>query len=114
MASLFSHMSGKHADRTEPTGGRRRVGTDVHDLELRLDKAMLACEAMWTIMRDKFGLDDAQLAERINDIDLTDGKLDGKVRKPAVTCPKCGKNNARRFAKCMYCGTAIVSDELFS
>ena len=56
----------------------------------------------------------AQLAERINDIDLTDGKLDGKVRKPAVTCPKCGKNNARRFTKCMYCGTPIVTNDPFS
>ena len=113
MNSHFNQRS-DNIKNAEAKGEGRRTRTNVEELESRLDKAMLACEAMWTFMREKFGLDDAQLSERINDIDLTDGKLDGKVRKPAVTCPKCGKNNARRFAKCMYCGTAIVSDELFS
>ncbi len=37
-------------------------------------------------------------------VDLSDGKLDGKVRKAATPCPKCGRNVASRFTKCMYCG----------
>ena len=113
MPNHFNERSDNIKD-AETQGKGRRVRTNVEELESRLDKAMLACEAMWTFMRDKFGLDDAQLAERINDIDLSDGKLDGKVRKPAAICSKCGKNNARRFAKCMYCGTPIVSNDPFS
>ena len=104
MARVFSNMYGGHAEAARATGDARRARTDVQELEARLDKALLASEAMWTIMRDKLGLDDVQLVERINDIDLSDGKLDGKVRKTAVTCPKCGRTIAPRFAKCMYCG----------
>ena len=108
--SFFYHSRGGHVEAAEAKGDARRSRTDFQEMEARLDKAMLACEAMWTFMRDKFGLNDEQLAERINDIDLSDGQLDGKVRKPAVTCPKCGRNSAQRFAKCMYCGQALTGD----
>ena len=93
------------------TRGRAR-SADMHarEAEERLDRAMLACEAMWTLLRDKLGLTDLQLIERINEIDLSDGKLDGKVRKSAVACPKCKRTIARRFNKCMYCGQAIQQD----
>ncbi len=84
--------------------------TDARDVEDRLDRALLACEAMWSILRDKLGVTDIELVERINDIDLSDGELDGKTRKPAVTCPKCGRKIAQRFPKCMYCGQPIVHD----
>ncbi len=110
MARVFSNMYGGHGEAARATGDARRARTDVQELEARLDKALLASEAMWTIMRDKLGLDDVQLVERINDIDLSDGKLDGKVRKTAVTCPKCSRTIAPRFAKCMYCGQPIVHD----
>lgn len=110
MPRVFSHMYGGQAEAARATGDARRAQTDVSILEARLDKAMLACEAMWTIMRDKFGLDDVQLIERINDIDLSDGKLDGKVRKPVVACPKCGRKISQRFPACMYCGQPILHD----
>ncbi len=110
MPRVFSQMYSGQAEAARATGDARRARTDVDALEARLDKALLACEAMWTIMRDKFGLDDAQLVERINDIDLSDGELDGKTRKPAVACPKCGRKISQRFPKCMYCGQPIVHD----
>ncbi len=108
--SSFFHSRGGHIEAARASGDARRSRTDFQEMEARLDKAMLACEAMWTIMRDKFGLDDAQLGERINDIDLSDGKLDGKVRKPVVACPKCGRKIAKRFPNCMYCGQPILHD----
>jgi len=103
-------MYGGQAEAARATGDARRARTEVQELEARLDKALLASEAMWTIMRDKLGLDDVQLVERINDIDLSDGKLDGKVRKPVVTCPKCRRKISLRFPQCMYCGQPIVHD----
>ncbi|MHC4697099.1 MAG: hypothetical protein ACYTFA_10180, partial [Planctomycetota bacterium] len=81
--------------------------TDARDVEDRLDRALLACEAMWSILRDKLGVTDIELVERINDVDLSDGKLDGKVRKTAVACPKCHRTISQRFPKCMYCGQPI-------
>ena len=94
----------------EAKGTARRVGGNVKVLEDRFERMLLASEAMWTLMRDKLGVTDTELVQRINDIDLSDGRLDGKVRKTAVSCPSCGRTIARRFAKCMYCGQAIVHD----
>jgi hypothetical protein len=97
-------------DAARAEGKARRVGTDVAELEARLDRTLLACEAMWTILRDKLGVTDEQLIERINDVDLSDGQLDGKVRKTPGSCPSCGRTISRKFPKCMYCGQAIVHD----
>ncbi len=92
------------------TGKAQSAQTHVAELEARLDRSLLACEAMWTILRDKLGMTDIELVERINDLDLSDGTLDGKVRKGAVSCPKCSRTISRRFPKCMYCGQPLVHD----
>ncbi len=92
------------------SGEARRARTDVQSLEARIDRTLLACEAMWTLLRDKLGVTDQALVERINEIDLSDGRLDGKVRKTPVSCPSCGRTMSARFPKCMYCGQAVVHD----
>lgn len=98
------------AEAASASGKAQRVRTDVQALEANLDRALLACEAMWTLLRDKLGVTDLELIERINEIDLSDGKLDGKVRKTPVSCPSCGHTISSRFPKCMYCGQAVVHD----
>ena len=97
-----------HAEAAQAKGDAR--ATTVAELEARLERTLLACEAMWTLLRDKIGLTDLELIERINDVDLSDGRLDGKVRKSAVSCPSCGRTISRRFPKCMYCGQAVMHD----
>ncbi|HNQ23489.1 MAG TPA: hypothetical protein PKK06_10385 [Phycisphaerae bacterium] len=96
----------------EPVSARPETASsaDVKELEARLERALLVCEAMWSICREKFSLSDVDLVRRIHDLDLSDGKLDGKVRKPAVTCPKCNRTIGARFPRCMYCGQPVVHD----
>jgi len=89
----------------------RSVEGKMMDLEGRCDRALLVCEALWTLLRDRLGLSEEELVTRVNEIDLTDGRLDGRVRKEnAVSCPSCGRTIARRFAKCIYCGQSVVHD----
>ena len=95
------------SDASREAGVARRQS---NELENRLNRTLLACEAMWSLMRGKLSLTDEELVRRINDIDLSDGKLDGKVRKQAVACPKCNRTISPRFPKCLYCGQAIVHD----
>lgn len=107
------HGAGVRAVHSDAQAARRsatdaRIKTD--ELEARCERALLVCEALWTIMRDKLGVSEEELVNRVNEIDLSDGKLDGKVRRAAVQCNKCGKNVARRFQKCIYCGTPIETD----
>ena len=92
----------------------RARASDAHaqvaDLSVRLDRALLVCEALWTIVRDRLGVAEDELVARVNDIDLSDGKLDGKVRRTAVSCPRCKRTIARRFKKCVYCGQPVLHD----
>ena len=95
---------------TDAKADARDAARDVAELQVRLERTLLACEAMWSLLRDKLGVTDDQLAERINDIDLSDGQLDGKVRRTPMTCPKCSRTISRRLPSCMYCGQPIVHD----
>lgn len=56
------------------------------------------------------GITEQELLERINDVDLSDGKLDGKVVRGARACPKCDKKVNPHLFKCMYCGTLVPRD----
>jgi len=115
--SLFSYMylssavtggtSGSAAAAESAAGSASRK---VNELAARCDQLVMVCEAMWTLLRDKLGVTDEELVTRVNDIDLSDGKLDGKVRKTAVSCPKCNRTIARRFPKCIYCGQPVIHD----
>ncbi len=110
--SLFWSMRGMMEDVESPdaASGRQVAARRAEQAADRVDRALLACEAMWSLLREKLNLTDIDLVERFNQLDLTDGKLDGKMRKTAVSCPKCGKAISRRMAKCMYCGQAIAHD----
>jgi hypothetical protein len=82
----------------------------VEQMEARLDRALLTMEAMWTLLRDRLGATDQQLLDRVVELDLTDGVLDGKARRPALQCPQCERRIPRRFARCLYCGAEVKHD----
>ena len=59
---------------------------------------------------DGFGLigsvdrPDWDLIAKIKEIDLRDGKLDGKPGVSPQECPGCGKPNGPHRKACLYCG----------
>jgi hypothetical protein len=83
------------------------------ELEETVDRLVLACQAMWALLSEATGLDDAKLLQKIRDIDLMDGTLDGKLRKRASTCPKCRRANGPRRQVCLYCGALIPQTKAF-
>jgi hypothetical protein len=94
----------------EAIGEAHRARTATEALDTRLDRMVLAFEALWSLTRDRLQITDEELVARMNDLDLSDGRLDGKVRKGAVSCPKCGRTISRRLPKCIYCSQPIVHD----
>ena len=95
------------SDAARAAGDARSARRSVDELEARIDRVMLVCEAMWSLLRDKLGMSETELLDRVNDLDLSDGKLDGKVRRTGHKCPACGRVIGPRFPICMYCGQAV-------
>ena len=42
--------------------------------------------------------------ELATEIDLRDGKADGKITAHPLRCPSCDRVSSSRHAKCLYCG----------
>jgi len=96
--------------RREPdVGAARRTERQLQDdlslLEERIDKLSVINYALWTLLQEKVGLTESELLERVKVVDLTDGRMDGKVRQQEVAqCTSCGRAMSRRHVRCMYCG----------
>lgn len=88
--------------------GAREAQTDVVRLEREVERLLIVTEALWSIVRDRHGLTDDDLDRTIREIDLRDGKLDGKLaRGEAKKCPECDRPLPRSKSFCLYCGAAV-------
>ena len=74
-----------------------------------IEKLFLITQALWTILKEEHGYTDQDLHRRIEDIDLSDGKRDGKVAKVVnPDCPQCGRKLMGKKPVCLYCGATVV------
>lgn len=76
---------------------------ELYDLNLRMDRMLLAVDAMWSLMRDS-GLSDDDLAERIRMLDEADGVADGRRTPQPIRCTSCDSMIAPGRATCTFCG----------
>lgn len=91
------------ADRAENDARESRFSTDEH--QRRLDTMALTVMAMWSIMQDRYGVMEHELVNRMQEIDLRDGKADGKVAPTmSAKCESCRRSMSTRHVKCIYCG----------
>ena len=81
----------------------------VQDLEDRLDKLLLVNMAMWELLKARTELTEEDLLGKVQEIDLRDGRADGKVSKTVAECPKCGRTMSPRHKKCLYCGASRLN-----
>ncbi|MCP4645520.1 MAG: hypothetical protein GY851_34065 [bacterium] len=80
----------------------------VEELERRVDRLGLACQALWEILREQTEITDDELMSRMEEIDLRDGKADGKIGAEVLACPTCGRHLNSRNPTCIYCGTEVL------
>lgn len=85
----------------------------VQEMEDRLDKLTLVCMALWSLLQEKTGVTEEDLVEKVREIDLKDGKLDGKVRPRVAHCPSCNRKMSPRHKRCLYCGAENLSHTPF-
>lgn len=101
------------ADRAARVAGEGRYKTDEH--ERRIDTMALTIMAMWSMLQDRLGVTEAQLIARMQEIDLRDGTLDGKVAPTqSSTCGGCRRVMSTRHRRCIYCGGESLEARPFS
>jgi len=101
-----ARSAGERAARTAA-----EVRTQSDAITCDVEKLFMITEALWTILKEQHGYSDDELIGRIQEIDLRDGRLDGKVasqRNPL--CPQCRRTLMGKHPVCLYCGTAVARD----
>jgi len=86
---------------------------EVRAMEDRIDKLALVCRAMWELLKENTDLTEEHLMARVEQIDLSDGRDDGKVKAKVQKCAKCDRTLAQRHKKCMYCGATRLDGGAF-
>jgi len=83
--------------------GNARI--DIRDLQDQVDQLSLVCSAMCELL-EEIGFNKEMLIHKVREIDLRDGKLDGKLAITNV-CGSCNRTLASRHIRCMYCGSRV-------
>ncbi len=97
------------AENASATAAKAR--TQVELMQLDIERLLFITEALWTLMKENHGYSDEQLMQTVQEIDMRDGRLDGKVAKqPTMKCANCGRTIPSKRTICMYCGVASAED----
>jgi hypothetical protein len=85
----------------------------LESLEDRVDRLMLVNMALWELLRERTELSEEDLLQKVQEIDLRDGKPDGKVSQEIAKCPKCNRTMSTRHGRCLYCGAEKLDRKAF-
>lgn len=93
----------------EAAGG----GSDIKEMRKAIGKLMMITQAMWEIIAESHSLSDDHIVAKVREIDLRDGAVDGKIKKPIRVCVSCGKVLPLGRDGCLYCGSLNKGADLF-
>lgn len=91
----------------------KQMANDVDKLSERTEATTLACQALWEIVRDKLGVADHEILEKMQEIDLRDGRADGRISPSGFVCPDCKRRNSNARRNCLYCGFKLPVKHVF-
>ena len=110
----FSSTASKAAaDASRAKSKAGRVERDLRVLEANLAKSLMISEALWEMIRDKHGLTDKALHDKLYEVDMRDGVLDGKNQRKSAKCPNCHHTVSPRHPACIYCGQ-VMDESVFA
>ncbi|GAB1267641.1 hypothetical protein NBRC116493_08940 [Aurantivibrio infirmus] len=87
----------------------------IRHVSSQIENLILANQAMWELLSEKHGLTENDLLQKMNEVDLRDGKQDGKITKKRITaCSDCGHKITKQRQNCYWCGSVLVTGSLFA
>ena len=94
--------------------GQRDSAQTVELLQRDVERLYMITQALWSILKDRYKLEDEDLVKLINAVDMQDGRMNGRMApSPPQNCPQCGRILSRRHAHCIYCG-AVTNNNPFA
>jgi hypothetical protein len=95
-------QQGKIRDLERQQGDAAGRVTDAQERVRAMDETvgrlMTTTAAMWSLVKERTGLTDQELLDRVKRMEEEEGK------GQAVECAKCGRTISARQRRCMYCG----------
>lgn len=91
----------------------QEVRQDVLELEARLQRLSLLCQAMWELLSERGQITNNDLIRRVLEVDGRDGSTDGKIGSRIVDCPRCKNKVNSRHPRCVVCGGVIATKHPF-
>ena len=79
-------------------------------VERRLDRMALASQALWELLKERTDLTIGQVFAKMEEIDLRDGRKDGKIGGRVLKCTECGRTVNALNTACVYCGHPVPTD----
>lgn len=85
----------------------------IKQLTRHVERLSLACQSMWELLREKNGLTEEELEQRILEVDLRDGQADGKMAVQTFACEDCGRQTNSKRSVCVMCGAPVKRPSQF-
>jgi hypothetical protein len=91
----------------------RRAETQMQDLKRKVDSLTITCQALWELLAERLDMNENLILEKMQEIDLRDGTLDGRISPTLVSCPGCARTNKAERKQCLYCGADLPTTHIF-
>ena len=97
----------------EATDRANEARQEVATLQKRVDRLEMVCEALWKVVKARTGATEEEALRLIEEIDLRDGKLNGRTAAIPQPCAKCTRIVSALTGICPYCGTQNFKTTVF-
>jgi hypothetical protein len=87
-----------------------RLRTNVEDLTREVARLSAIAEALWRLLQEQHGFDETKLSAMVAAVEASHKADPHSGPTPAVLCKRCGRPQAKRHARCMYCGAERAVD----
>jgi len=109
----YAHLLQDSSETSKASESAEAAGQHVEELRESFERLALVCQAMWELLRESNGLTEEDLIAKVREVDLRDGRADGRSGATPRDCPSCSRTNSSRHDRCLYCGAELPAGGAF-